>query len=170
MRPARRRLVIDGFTGLGKPVFLSEFGGIACIKEGDGKGWGYSSVRDGAELLERYQALMEAIHRCKPLSGFCYTQLTDTFLEKNGLLTEERQPKAPIEALAKATRGADAQWNDWYIDPLGHSEIWRGRRAGDLPGEWIVAATLTEVGAHGPGGDETPGGGDGAGNRARKAA
>ncbi|HEX8612245.1 MAG TPA: glycoside hydrolase family 2 TIM barrel-domain containing protein [Telluria sp.] len=146
VRPARRRLVIDGFTGLGKPVFLSEFGGIACIEEGSGKGWGYSTVKDGAELLERYQALMETIHRCKPLSGFCYTQLTDTFLEKNGLLTEERQPKAPIEALAQATRGPDARWHDWYVDPLGHSEIWRGRR-GDLPGEWTVAGTLTEVGA-----------------------
>jgi hypothetical protein len=52
-------------TGSGKPLFLSEFGGIACIGTGRGKGWGYSVASDGAELLERYRRLMAAIHRCR---------------------------------------------------------------------------------------------------------
>jgi hypothetical protein len=32
--------------------------------------------------------------------------LTDTFQERNGLLTMKREPKVPIERIAKATRGA----------------------------------------------------------------
>ncbi|HZX25696.1 MAG TPA: glycoside hydrolase family 2 TIM barrel-domain containing protein [Telluria sp.] len=156
VQPARRKLVIDGFTGLGKPLFLSEFGGIACMDARD-KGWGYSVAKDGAELLERYRALMAAIHRCLPLSGFCYTQLTDTFLEKNGLLTEDRVPKAPIEQLAEATRGPDAILHDWYVDPLGHSEKWRALRGAIWPPAAAGAAGVTLVPAS-PGPEDTPGG------------
>jgi hypothetical protein len=137
VRPASRKLVIDGFDASGRPVMLSEFGGIACIDEEGGKGWGYSVAKDGAELLERYRALMEAVHQCHPLSGFCYTQLTDTFLEKNGLLTEDRIPKAPIAALAAATRGSAAMLHDWYVDPLGHSARWRGKRGAEYQPDWI---------------------------------
>jgi hypothetical protein len=122
---------------------------------------------------------MEAIHRCPPLSGFCYTQLTDTFLEKNGLLTEHRVPKAPIEALAKATRGPDAMLHDWWVDPLGHGEKWRIRR-GDLPADWIRVSERAEVLAYpgavppdAPGEGEPPGverRGRGVGARTRRKA
>ncbi|HEX5995055.1 MAG TPA: hypothetical protein VFY84_07935, partial [Jiangellales bacterium] len=30
---------------------------------------------------------------------FCYTQLTDTLQERNGLLDENRKPKLPIEVI-----------------------------------------------------------------------
>lgn len=150
VQPDRRRIVIDGFTGQGKPLFLSEFGGIACLQAAGGAGggepgWGYSTAKDGKELLARYQELMAAIHRCRPLSGFCYTQLTDTFLEKNGLLTEDRVPKAPIEALAIATRGPDANLYNWHLDPLGHDERWRLRRGPDFPVEWTRVGETAEV-------------------------
>ena len=145
VQPDRRRIVIDGFTGQGKPLFLSEFGGIACFQNGTEPGWGYSVARDGKELLARYQEQMAAIHRCRPLSGFCYTQLTDTFLEKNGLLTEDRVPKAPIEALAVATRGPDAKLYNWHLDPLGHDEKWRTRRGPDFPPEWTRVGETAEV-------------------------
>jgi hypothetical protein len=145
VQPDRRRLVIDGFTGLGRPVFLSEFGGIAMLKPNEEQGWGYSVARDGKELLARYQQLMAAVHRCHPLSGFCYTQLTDTFLEKNGLLTEDRIPKAPIDALAQATRGPQAHLQDWVLDPLGHSQRWRARRGPDFPVEWTRVGETAEV-------------------------
>ncbi|MFK3737537.1 glycoside hydrolase family 2 TIM barrel-domain containing protein [Massilia sp. TN1-12] len=145
VQPDGRRIVIDGFTGAGKPVFLSEFGGIAMMKAEDGPGWGYSVARDGKELLARYQELMAAIHRCRPLSGFCYTQLTDTFLEKNGLLTEYRVPKAPVDALAAATRGPDAGRHDWHLDPLGHAQRWLARRGTDFPLEWTRVGETAEV-------------------------
>nr|WP_314546559.1 glycoside hydrolase family 2 TIM barrel-domain containing protein [uncultured Massilia sp.] len=145
VQPDGRRIVIDGFTGAGKPVFLSEFGGIAMMKAEDGPGWGYSVARDGKELLARYQELMAAVHRCRPLSGFCYTQLTDTFLEKNGLLTEYRVPKAPVDALAAATRGPDAGRHDWHLDPLGHTQRWLARRGTDFPLEWTRVGETAEV-------------------------
>ena len=145
VQPDRRRLVIDGFSGLGKPLFLSEFGGIALKQSGAEPGWGYSVAKDGKELLARYQQLMTAIHACRPLSGFCYTQLTDTFLEKNGLLTEDRIPKAPVEAIARATRGPDAQRHDWHLDPLGHEKRWLARRGPDFPIEWTRVGEIAEV-------------------------
>jgi hypothetical protein len=145
VQPDRRRLVIDGFTGLGKPLFLSEFGGIAMMTPGGEQGWGYSVAKDGKELLARYQQQMAAIHACRPLSGFCYTQLADTFLEKNGLLTEDRVPKAPVEALAKATRGPDAHLHDWHLDPLGHARRWLTRRGPDFPVEWTRVGDIAEV-------------------------
>ncbi len=154
VQPDRRRIVIDGFDGRGKPLFLSEFGGIACIPsagadangfEKPPAGWGYSVAKDGRELLARYQVLMSAVHRCRPLSGFCYTQLTDTFLEKNGLLDENRVPKAPVEAIAIATRGPDALRWDWNLDPLGHEARWRARRGPDFPIEWTRVGETAEV-------------------------
>jgi hypothetical protein len=145
VQPDRRRLVIDGYTGLGKPLFLSEFGGIAVMKAGEQQGWGYSVASDGKELLARYQQLMAAVHACRPLSGFCYTQLTDTFLEKNGLLTEDRVPKAPVAALAEATRGPDAHLHDWHLDPLGHARRWLDRRGPDFPIEWTRVGEIAEV-------------------------
>jgi hypothetical protein len=63
----------------------------------------------------------------KNLAGFCYTQLTDTFLEKNGLLTEDRQPKADLLHLAAATRGERSIVNlelQAQINPLGYNNFW----------------------------------------------
>ncbi|CAM2141736.1 Glycoside hydrolase family 2 [Pararobbsia alpina] len=126
VRPSRRRLLTDGFDATGRPVLLTEFGGIACITEGSG--WGYSIARSGDELLERYSKLLEAVHQCSALSGFCYTQLTDTFLEKNGLLTENREPKAELAGLARATVGeAVAARRDFAANPLGYSDRWLAR-------------------------------------------
>lgn len=146
VQPDRRRIVIDGFDGRDKPLILSEFGGIACVPGGVATpSWGYSVAKDGKELLARYQALTAAVHRCRPLSGFCYTQLTDTFLEKNGLLTEGRVPKAPLEALAAATRGTDLWRQDGRLDALGHSERWQARRGPDFPMEWTRVGETAEV-------------------------
>ena len=33
------------------------------------------------------------------MTGFCYTQLTDTVQEQNGLLTEDRVPKVATERI-----------------------------------------------------------------------
>ena len=42
------------------------------------------------------------------LSGFCYTQFTDTYQEANGLLHADRTPKVPFERIAAATAGPSA--------------------------------------------------------------
>ena len=44
---------------------------------------------------------MEGIVSLKFLAGFCYTQLTDIEQEINGLLTYDRQPKVPAQAIAE---------------------------------------------------------------------
>ncbi|WP_341678817.1 glycoside hydrolase family 2 TIM barrel-domain containing protein [Niveibacterium sp. SC-1] len=121
-QPGSRRLMIEGFEAEDRPVMLTEFGGIACVL--DGQGWGYSVATDGEQLLARYEALLAAVNRCGPLAGFCYTQLTDTFLEKNGLLSETREPKADILRFAKANVGAEAAHRDWSKNPLGYSRLW----------------------------------------------
>lgn len=107
-RPGGRALVLDpaleAVAAPSGPVVLSEFGGVRAQMDGDG--WGYAAVEDGAALLERYRALLAAVQPGRSaLAGFCYTQLTDTFQEQNGLLTMDRRPKADLDALAAATRG-----------------------------------------------------------------
>lgn len=103
-QPGGRPLTVAGFRVGDMPVILSEFGGIAYVPQGEG-GWGYSRAHGEAEFLQAYTELLEAIHECSGLAGFCYTQLTDTFQEKNGLLFADRTPKADPTQIARATRG-----------------------------------------------------------------
>jgi beta-galactosidase/beta-glucuronidase len=101
-RPGGRALVI-GSQLVDHPIVLSEFGGIAV--EPDGATWGYSCANGRDDFLERYRALLRVVRALPVLSGFCYTQLTDTYQEANGLLFMDRTPKVSIEALCAATRG-----------------------------------------------------------------
>jgi hypothetical protein len=39
------------------------------------------------------------------LSGYCWTQLTDTYQETNGLVRMDRTPKAPVARLRAALVG-----------------------------------------------------------------
>lgn len=85
----------------GQPVVLSEFGGVRFEAAGDdyGDGWGYSEVRTREAFLERLEELFGAVRDSPALAGWFYTQLTDTVQEQNGLLTEDRRPKAPVKKL-----------------------------------------------------------------------
>jgi hypothetical protein len=87
------------------PMVLSEFGGIAIGRDRE-KIWGYSRADDGAALARRYGELLEVVRGLGMFAGFCYTQFTDTYQEANGLLTMDRQPKFPLDDIARATRGA----------------------------------------------------------------
>ena len=125
-RHARRMLVLPGFDTARHPAMLTEFGGIAMVPgKPDGAGaWGYSSACNADELLSQYGELLASVHDCCDLAGFCYTQLTDTFLEQNGLLTEDRQPKADIAALAAITRGTAVAQRIAPDNPLGYLPSW----------------------------------------------
>ena len=118
-----RSLLVGGWQPSFEPVMLTEFGGIAPLHEGE-DGWGYSLAEPGAEFTQRYVDLLAAVHACKGLAGFCYTQLTDTFLEKNGLLTPERQFKADPTVIARATRGKSLRAADHERNPLGYNKRW----------------------------------------------
>ncbi|RRA49100.1 glycoside hydrolase family 2 protein [Acidipila sp. EB88] len=119
-RPGGRILTLGGETSACKqPIVLTEFGGIAFGGEPD-ESWGYSRSRTHQQLLDRYQALLECVRSLPALAGFCYTQLTDTYQEVNGLLYADRTPKLPLEAVAQATSGMkpdhdpalDMRWRD----------------------------------------------------------
>jgi hypothetical protein len=68
--------------------------------------WGYSMVESGTQLLRRYAELIAAVTSVERIAGFCYTQFADTYQEVNGLLRADRAPKAPLDAIHRATRGA----------------------------------------------------------------
>ncbi len=104
-RPGGRVLTLGGLdVTTSQPIVLSEFGGIAY--GGDRKAtWGYSRSGTPEDFLERYRDLLEAVRGLPALAGFCYTQLTDTYQEVNGLLYIDRTPKAPLELMAQATSG-----------------------------------------------------------------
>ncbi|WP_019585454.1 glycoside hydrolase family 2 protein [Deinococcus apachensis] len=129
-QPADRAITLGGFEVMGQPVVLSEFGGIAYIPNHE-SGWGYSESQSEVDFLQDYAALLAAIHDCHGLSGFCYTQLTDTFQEKNGLLYEDRRPKADMLKLAKSTQGnrtAREMTIDPVLNPYGNSPRWLNRQ------------------------------------------
>ena len=64
---------------------------------------------DSAEdFVERYRDLVLALLDSPVVAGFCYTQLTDTAQERNGLVTEDREPKADTALIAEITRGPAA--------------------------------------------------------------
>ncbi len=102
-QPGYRSVLLPGIDWGTQPVVLSEFGGIACTSEDDD--WhGYAAANGPQELLERYRALVDALLDSPGIAGFCYTQLTDVQQEKNGLLTEDRQPKIDPAVLRRINR------------------------------------------------------------------
>jgi hypothetical protein len=86
------------------PVVLSEFGGIALADPSSGH-WGYSTCRSPEDFEKLYKQLMDVVRTLGILTGFCYTQLTDTYQEANGLLYADRTPKFPLQSIRLATLG-----------------------------------------------------------------
>ncbi|HEY6690247.1 MAG TPA: glycoside hydrolase family 2 TIM barrel-domain containing protein [Rubrobacter sp.] len=102
--PANRPVYVAGYAYRGEPMLITEFGGIAFSGDESGaEGWGYSTVADADEFLERYTSLVEALLRSSTIQGFCYTQLTDVEQEVNGLLTYDRRPKANLTPIREIT-------------------------------------------------------------------
>ncbi|MFC6651804.1 sugar-binding domain-containing protein [Paenibacillus rhizoplanae] len=87
----------EGYAYQGQPIIISEFGGIAFQSD---KGWGYGhQVASEEEFLTRFASLTQAIKSVEYICGYCYTQLTDVQQEINGLLTEAREPKIPLDKI-----------------------------------------------------------------------
>ncbi|TFV81739.1 glycoside hydrolase family 2 [Microbacterium sp. dk485] len=105
--PAGRRLVLAGDVD-DKPVMLTEFGGVSYDTSQQAGAWGYSTASSPDDLAERMGAIFAGVHASGVLAGFCYTQLTDTLQETNGLLTADREPKfaaARIREIVTGRRG-----------------------------------------------------------------
>ena len=79
----------------GRPIFVSEYGGIAWIKQKHSEdSWGYGvSVKSEEEYFERLEGLTDVLLENEAIFGYCYTQLTDVEQEQNGVLTYEREFK-----------------------------------------------------------------------------
>ena len=99
----------------GQPYFVSEFGGIwwneELAQQDDGSdSWGYGQrVRDLAEFHERFAGLVAVLRDDANMFGYCYTQLTDTFQEQNGLYGFDREPKFDMSVI-RAVQSAPAAY------------------------------------------------------------
>jgi beta-galactosidase/beta-glucuronidase len=105
VQPHYRTIVLPDYHRKGEPIMLTECGGIGYKPAAGEKWFGYGTVKDTEGYLAKYQELIGAILSCPTIAGFCYTQLTDTEQETNGLLTEDRQPKLNLDAVNAITRG-----------------------------------------------------------------
>ena len=104
MHPQGWTLFADGQRYKGQPVLLTEFGGIAFVSEQKGEAWGYGNgAKNADELCARLEQLIKGISQTE-FQGYCYTQLTDVQQEVNGLLTEDRRFKLPLQTVNKIVR------------------------------------------------------------------
>ncbi|WP_348786471.1 glycoside hydrolase family 2 TIM barrel-domain containing protein [Leifsonia sp. NPDC080035] len=115
--PSGRQVRLPGTVDDGQPVMLTEFGGVAwAADEGPADAWGYSEAEDAGDYAARIGSILSAVNtatrgfRARPdgLAGWCWTQLTDTMQERNGLLTERREPKLPLATLRALVAGDTA--------------------------------------------------------------
>ncbi|MGB3778976.1 MAG: sugar-binding domain-containing protein [Tunicatimonas sp.] len=83
--------------GKERALVLGEYGGLGLPQEGhtwqEKDNWGYQSFKSEAELLERYEKLIEDLKPliARGLSAAVYTQTTDVEIETNGLMTYDRK-------------------------------------------------------------------------------
>jgi hypothetical protein len=108
VRPYYRRITLPGLVDGGQPLIVSEFGGTTYDAGREDFWNGYGAVGSAEELLERYRELVTALLSSPAVAGFCYTQLTDTAQERNGLLTEDRVPKVDPKLVAEVNRQPSA--------------------------------------------------------------
>ena len=102
--PEIRTLTLDEFHPDSRAIVLSEFGGI-MLAEGAADAYGYANAPTMDAWLEQVCDLCRAVLYSPVLSGYCWTQLTDTFQETNGLVRMDRTPKAPLNRLRAALAG-----------------------------------------------------------------
>jgi len=106
VQPYYKSLVLPERVDDGAPLVVTEFGGITYDPGSEDFWNGYGAVRSADALLERYEDLVTALLDSPVVAGFCYTQLTDTAQERNGLLDENRVPKIDPAAVAAINRRA----------------------------------------------------------------
>ncbi|MFI2566104.1 glycoside hydrolase family 2 protein [Paenarthrobacter sp. NPDC018779] len=91
----------------GQSFFVSEFGGIwwneAEARQAAAAGndvetsWGYGQrVASEEEFYERFEGLCGVLLDNPHMFGYCYTQLTDVFQEKNGIFNFDRSAKLDL--------------------------------------------------------------------------
>ncbi|MGE4489585.1 MAG: beta-galactosidase, partial [Kiritimatiellales bacterium] len=91
----------------GQPYFCSEFGGIKwcpdemhtnCNKSSWGYGNGPQTLQ---EFYDRFEGLCNVLLDDANMFGYCYTQLTDVYQEKNGIYHFDRTEKFDMERIRR---------------------------------------------------------------------
>mgnify|MGYP000602314799 CR=1 FL=1 len=84
-----------------QPFFIGEFGGILWTESTKrDNSWGYGGMLTNEEgFYERLEGLIQTIASSPDVTGFCYTQLTDIDLEKNGIYYYDRRPKLDMQRI-----------------------------------------------------------------------
>jgi hypothetical protein len=108
VRPYFRRITLAGLAEGDQPLVVSEFGGTTYDPGREDFWNGYGAVSSAQEMLERYRELVTALLSSPVVAGFCWTQLTDTGQERNGLLTADRVPKVEPALIAAVNRQPSA--------------------------------------------------------------
>lgn len=103
--PAGRRISVDPLPRPLPAVHVTEFGGIT-LASGPDSSWGYSTAGDATDFVARIGDLVRVLRASPVVAGYCYTQLTDTLQETNGLVGADRVPKASLEEF-RAVFGPD---------------------------------------------------------------
>lgn len=100
----------------GQPFFVSEYGGIwwnekeaaqaeqerKAVGSDQADSWGYGDrVRSEEEFYARFAGLTNVLLDDPNMFGYCYTQLTDVFQEKNGLYDFKRGDKFDVDRLRR---------------------------------------------------------------------
>ncbi|MCA9832864.1 MAG: hypothetical protein KC435_02900 [Thermomicrobiales bacterium] len=105
---SKSAIMADDFDADAAPIMITEYGGVSFVPA-EGENWyGYGKVTTADEFAAKYAELNAPLHESNELIGVCYTQLTDTEQETNGLLLEDRTPKLDIDLLAAITKGNKA--------------------------------------------------------------
>jgi hypothetical protein len=106
LAPSGHEQLVGGAADHGQPVMVTEFGGVD-YQPGERRedGWGYTAATDGDDWIARIMALYDGIRASTFLAGSCWTQLTDTMQETNGLVTADRRPKVAIDEIRRAVVG-----------------------------------------------------------------
>ena len=103
VQPAYRSVALPEAKRAGEPVMLTEFGGISHSPAAGERWHGYGTVSTTEAFLATYRDVVDAVLDSPAIAGFCYTQLTDTEQETNGLLSADRVPKLDIAAVRQIT-------------------------------------------------------------------
>ncbi|MGV8845241.1 glycoside hydrolase family 2 protein [Tessaracoccus sp.] len=88
----------------GQPYFCSEYGGVWWVprdaREEHDTSWGYGqrpATED--EVYGRIEGLTRVLDQNPLMFGYCYTQLTDVFQEKNGIYAFDRSEKFDMDRI-----------------------------------------------------------------------
>jgi hypothetical protein len=129
VRPHHFALLGAGGAHKDEPIVISEFGGLSFVPEAEADWFGYGQYASAEALLARYEELATALLASSALAGFCYTQLTDTEQETNGLLDAGRRPKFDMVRLRDINSRPSRAVPSEIFDALVKQDVERRRRA-----------------------------------------